>query len=665
MRTTVGPLLACALLIGTAIAPLGAVGAAPSSSADEALAAAVVARDDEALRAALARRPGQAEMARALNRAAAFGHRGSVPLFAAAGLDLRAAADDGWPPLLVALLNGHAGMARDLLAAGADPAARGPGDVTAADLAAALGDAELEARLRSPSAAADARLAAAVEANDPSAAAAALAAGAAVDARDPAGWTPLMHAAARGREEIVRLLLERRADPNAAASDGATPLSSAVLGGNAAVARRLLDAGAAADGARPPETAAAAVGAPRVPRPLVLAIAVRDEAMASLLLDRGANPGRHGNETAAPAQLAAAAGLRSLPPRLGGERRPPPPEAVAEAVARGDEATLRRLAEQGADLSSPLPQGLSPLHLAVVANQPAAVRFLVLRRVSALGINPLPGAEGGNILHSAVRTGLDWSAAHTLRDSLPPPALADLLRGADARGRTPLLLALMSGSPLWTLVEQSSPTEVLERADRDGVTPLLAAVARGNADAVGRLVFRGARTDLGPGRPSLQDIARSRRDWAVLAELPSDRLMPEGLRRGATSETRRELQRRLAQWGYYNGPVNGVFGPATVAAIRSFMQDRQNEVIQMAATGRNDWTEERGSGWIWRGQLRSPGAAGFYHHEWTSGESRGHSYFAYGPPNAVNTLVVYRYPNGQTEVMLTDQRRWEGAETFR
>ena len=29
------------------------------------------------------------------------------------------------------------------------------------------------------------------------------------------GWTPLMHACDRGQDEIVKVLLERRANPNA------------------------------------------------------------------------------------------------------------------------------------------------------------------------------------------------------------------------------------------------------------------------------------------------------------------------------------------------------------------------------------------------------------------------------------------------------------------
>ena len=51
--------------------------------------------------------------------------------------------------------------------------------------------------------------------------------GAAVDARDTLGRTPLLQAVAQNRIEVVRLLLARGADPNAADKAGVTPLQLA------------------------------------------------------------------------------------------------------------------------------------------------------------------------------------------------------------------------------------------------------------------------------------------------------------------------------------------------------------------------------------------------------------------------------------------------------
>jgi hypothetical protein len=51
--------------------------------------------------------------------------------------------------------------------------------------------------------------------------------GAAIDARDELGRTPLMLAVMQDRPAVVRLLLARGADPNAADNAGHTPLQKA------------------------------------------------------------------------------------------------------------------------------------------------------------------------------------------------------------------------------------------------------------------------------------------------------------------------------------------------------------------------------------------------------------------------------------------------------
>ncbi|MFO8060315.1 MAG: spore cortex-lytic enzyme [Bacillota bacterium] len=41
---------------------------------------------------------------------------------------------------------------------------------------------------------------------------------------------------------------------------------------------------------------------------------------------------------------------------------------------------------------------------------------------------------------------------------------------------------------------------------------------------------------------------------------------------GSTGPEVREVQSRLAQWGYYNGPISGVFGAQTSEAVRLFQR---------------------------------------------------------------------------------------------
>jgi hypothetical protein len=85
----------------------------------------------------------------------------------------------------------------------------------------------------------------AAEDGDAPGAARLLSAGVAADARlAPGGETPLMRAAARGHEEVARVLLDAGADASARRSDGFTPLILAVFFGHEGVARLLVERGA-------------------------------------------------------------------------------------------------------------------------------------------------------------------------------------------------------------------------------------------------------------------------------------------------------------------------------------------------------------------------------------------------------------------------------------
>jgi uncharacterized protein len=123
---------------------------------------------------------------------------------------------DGWTPLHLAAFFAEEGVAAELLARGAAVDARSTNSTANTPLHAALagrGDAAVVRRL--------------VEA------------GADVNARGGAGWTPLHLAASRGNIPLVDYLLSRGADPRAVADDGRDAATIAESRGHAEAAARL------------------------------------------------------------------------------------------------------------------------------------------------------------------------------------------------------------------------------------------------------------------------------------------------------------------------------------------------------------------------------------------------------------------------------------------
>jgi ankyrin repeat protein len=135
----------------------------------------------------------------------------------------------------------------------------------------------------------------------------------ALDAADADGRTPLMHAVLEGDPQIVRLLLERGADPNAADHGRKwTALHFAADNENEANVRQLLEAGAAVD---PVDSFGNT--------PLWRAVMSSSSDFAAIreLLKHGADPGRKNYNGKAPLDVASDAGLHELSRILTGERR--------------------------------------------------------------------------------------------------------------------------------------------------------------------------------------------------------------------------------------------------------------------------------------------------------------------------------------------------------
>ena len=57
------------------------------------------------------------------------------------------------------------------------------------------------------------------------------------------------------------------------------------------------------------------------------------------------------------------------------------------------------------------------------------------------------------------------------------------------------------------------------------------------------------------------------------------------LRQGSSGGEVKEVQRRLKQWGYYNGAVDGIYGKGTIEAVKKFQ--RKNGLTADGITGRS------------------------------------------------------------------------------
>ncbi len=167
--------------------------------------------------------------------------------------------------------------------------------------------------------------------NDVAALRALLAAGRKADEGD--SWTPLIWAARSGSVDAIGVLLDAGADVNLAGSSGdnwdATPLQHAILERRPAVVRLLLDRGA--DPKR---------GAGGNLAPLFLAAGDTDPAILKLLLGHGADPSVEGENGATPLSHAVSAGTFHGPdrPMFGGCRV----ETVRALLAHDPALRLKR-----------------------------------------------------------------------------------------------------------------------------------------------------------------------------------------------------------------------------------------------------------------------------------------------------------------------------------
>jgi ankyrin repeat protein len=298
---------------------------------------------------------------RPLTRAMLYGTPPLVQALLEAGAEVNFPDAAGDTPLMSAVGYGSPKYVELLLAAGADVNARRPDGRTAADLVNGAIEAQvatspadhkvlrlllaagavLTPKLEPPKPPPKNELCEAAFAGDRATVRQLLDRGAAVEAADNRGLTPLWHAARGGHAETVRDLLNAGADPNAAMPDESA-LSGAALTGAVDCMRILLDAGADPNGGQP-----------------LLAAAMEGHVEgARLLLEAGANPRAKDSDGATALDLARESGgsrelVNLLRHRLGAPDEPPDPleSALAAFGAASRQAAYQKLVRRLTALS--------------------------------------------------------------------------------------------------------------------------------------------------------------------------------------------------------------------------------------------------------------------------------------------------------------------------
>jgi ankyrin repeat protein len=261
--------------------------------------------------------------------------------------------------------------------------------------------------------------------------------------RDKAsGSTPLSWAAGNGHEAVVRLLLEKGFDANFKDFDSQTPLSRALWNGHEAVVKLLLENGADVD-----------VMDYNGQTPLLWAVRNKHEALTKLLLDHGADVGSRDRANRTPLSLAA---------------------------EKGYEAIVRLLLEHGADVDSKDSYRKTPLLLAAKNGHEAVVKLLLEK-----------GADVGS-KDGTSKTPLSWAASggHETAVRLLLERGADV-SSKDSNGRKPLLWAAGNGHEaiVRLLVEHGAD---VDSKDCYSQTPLSWAANNGHEAVVKLLLEKGA-----------------------------------------------------------------------------------------------------------------------------------------------------------------------------
>jgi ankyrin repeat protein len=299
-----------------------------------------------------------------------------------------------------------------------------------------------------------------------------------IETRDDRGTTPLMHAAAFGNLQTMKLLIEKGADVNARNNANATALLWCAR--DPEEARLLIGKGADVN-----------VQSRQGRTPLMVAASREgNSAIVRLLLEKGADPKLKARRGETALHAAAAAGE---------------PEAVRPLLGKGASVLA-------ADLFS-----RTPLFVGSTSGEPKVVEALIEAGadVNAASQRPAPGILPltKNIERNGLPNNFKVTPLHLAAAFGPVESVARLLKAganvnaADSRGLTPLAFALASETPSREVVRSLLQAGAnVNAADNNGETPLDWAAKFAFPEVMGELRKAGAKPGLVYQYPKLPDV---------------------------------------------------------------------------------------------------------------------------------------------------------------
>jgi ankyrin repeat protein len=325
-----------------------------------------------------------------------------------------------------------------------------------------------------------------------------LEAGASVAVANDYGATPMSEAAIAANPEVLGALLRAGADVDSPNADGQTALMVIARGGNTAAAKVLIDAGADVNAReqRKGQTA------------LMWAVAQSHPAMVELLLAHGAEVDARSTVNEWERMVTAEPRQKNLMP---GGFTP-----LLYAARQGCLECAKQLVEAGAQVDLTDPDGVTPLLSALLNAHFDTAKYLLeagamVNKWDFWGRTPLYAAVDFNTLPHGGRPdrpSLDDTTALAMIDILleaganpnaqlklfPPYRSLRMDRGADAIldiGTTPLLRAAR-GADVAAIERLVAAGALIDLPQRDGITPLMAAVGAGASSIDTRGKFRTA-----------------------------------------------------------------------------------------------------------------------------------------------------------------------------